>query len=93
MPGLALVAWLWILLFRRARSCPSRIRTLAYAVLTTLFVVASFEGWFLTPGNWESMAFWSSVGILFARPAAAIPPAAAAPAPRGALLAAPLDVR
>jgi hypothetical protein len=68
-PGLLFVAWIWFLLARRALSLPSRNRPLAYAVLATMFGIASFEGWFLSPGSWESMFFWSAVGILFARPA------------------------
>jgi hypothetical protein len=80
LPGLGLVAWLWIAALRAARGQPHRVRILAIASLTILFVIASFEGWFLSPGNWESMAFWSSLGLLLARPAPSIAPSRA-PAP------------
>ncbi len=74
VPGLLLVAWLWFTLFRGASLQPHRVRTLALAVLALMFCVATFEAWFLSPGSWESMAFWTAVGILLARPGPAVSP-------------------
>jgi hypothetical protein len=54
-------------------------------MLVLLFVVASFEGWFLSPGNWESMVFWGTIGILLARPAPSAVPMRAPDRPPPAL--------
>lgn len=79
LPGLFLVAALWVSLLVGAAGQPTRPRLAALAGLAAYFVLASFEGWFLTPGNWESMGFWTSMGILLARPREAAAPSPPVP--------------
>jgi|GEM_PF-4059395 len=83
IPGILLVAWLWVALARAARASPSRTRVLGGACIAMYAGLATFEGWFLAPGNWESAAFWTTIGICFCRPQSA----PVAPAP----LSAPLE--
>lgn len=68
IPGFVLFAWLWVGLVRAVAVAPVRSRVAGGAALTTYFVLATFEGWLLSPGNWESAAFWTTLGILLARP-------------------------
>jgi len=66
LPGLLIVGWLWIRLATRSRRQPGLVARFGLTALTLYFVLATFEGWFLSPGNWESMAFWTTLGIAFA---------------------------
>ena len=64
----------------------ARSRILGGAMLAAYFILATFEGWFLSPGNWESAAFWTTLGIVFASPwpmAPPLRPPMASPAPGG----------
>ncbi len=71
IPGFLLFGWLWFLLARAIGPSPSRPRVVVGAALAGYFVLATFEGWLLSPGNWETAAFWTTLGILLARPAVA----------------------
>lgn len=68
IPGFLLFGLLSFVLVRAVRGSPFRPKVLGGTALAAYFVLASFEGWLLSPGNWESAAFWTTLGILFARP-------------------------
>ena len=68
LPGFVLWVWIWWALFRGAATSPHRLRPLAVGALGYYFVLATFEGWLLSPGSWECWAFWLTNGILLARP-------------------------
>jgi hypothetical protein len=80
LPGFALWAWIWWVLFRSAARAPQRLRPLAAGAVTYYFVLATFEGWLLSPGSWECWVFWVTIGVLLARPRRDLP--AAPPTPR-----------
>lgn len=67
LPGLFLVAWIWWCAIASVRAAPARSRVLGGAMLTAYFILASFEGWFLSPGSFECAAFWTTLSIVFAR--------------------------
>lgn len=72
LPGFILFALLWAAMFRAAAGCPPGVRALAGATLAAYFVLATFEAWLLSPGNWETAWFWTTMGIILARPSTAI---------------------
>jgi len=79
LPGFVLWAWIWWALFRGAATAPHRLRPLAAGALGYYFVLATFEGWLLSPGSWECWAFWLTIGILLARPQPVVHPAPPVP--------------
>jgi hypothetical protein len=84
LPGIALFLWIWVVLARAAHSAV--LQPLALGGLTFFFVMATFEGWLLSGGNWESFAFWTFVGVVLAHPRVApapLPPPREATAPAG----------
>jgi hypothetical protein len=79
LPGFVFWAWIWWALFRCALTAPDRVRPLAVGALGYYFVLATFEGWLLSPGSWECWAFWLTIGILLARPRRVVHPIPPAP--------------
>jgi hypothetical protein len=80
-PGMILMGWLWVALARSAMHAPRSVRRLSCGGLAFFFTLATFEGWLLSPGNWESMAFWTFVGVMLARPVAGLARSDAPPLP------------
>jgi hypothetical protein len=66
LPGIALFVWIWAVLVRSAYA--AILQPVALGGLTFFLVMATFEGWLLSPGNWESFSFWTFVGVVLARP-------------------------
>jgi hypothetical protein len=77
LPGFVLFAWIWIAIVRSAHGAV--LQPVALGGITFFLVMATFEGWLLSPGNWESFAFWAFVGIVLASPRRAAAPAPARP--------------
>jgi hypothetical protein len=82
LPGFLLWAWIWWVLVRSGLSGPRSLRSFTVGAFAYYFVLATFEAWLLSPGNWESWAFWTTVG--FSLTTARGEPAASArsPSPR-----------